>query len=150
MRCELVICVYHLGLFMGIVWGDSLHLRDSFDTGHAVRELSAANTRTQLERRSEVPSSIFNQEAVLHYLHEAEEVVFEASVSVKSSEPILVLEDLDSYLQSVICSKSEITLHFASPAALDIFHDAVRFDDSFLIVTSHDTCNSDGNRATYK
>jgi hypothetical protein len=86
----------------------------------------------------------------LHYLHEAEEVVFEASVSVKSSKPILVLEDLDSYLQSVICSKSEITLHFASPAALDIFRDAVRFDDSFLIVTSHDTCNSDGNRATYK
>jgi hypothetical protein len=145
-----MICAYHLTLFTkvwGMGWADSLHRRDSSGTGHAVRELSAANRNTHLDRKAEVPSSLFNQEAVLHYFHEAEDVVFEASLFVKSQEPILVLEDLDSDLYSVICSKSEIALHFASPAALD---DVLRFNQSFFVVTSHDTCNSDGHRATYR
>ncbi|KAL1962159.1 hypothetical protein VTN77DRAFT_505 [Rasamsonia byssochlamydoides] len=112
-------------------------LRESLASPQVRRKLSAAT-----------------QEAVFHYLHEANDAVddsiFAASLSVKSREPILVVEELETELKDVVCSTSQMSLFFHAPGGLDAVKESFNLNGSFIVVTAHDGCNLDGERATYR
>lgn len=60
--------------------------------------------------------------------------------------PTLVLEDIEDHVDFVGCAGSIIVLHFNSEEALRDAHEEFTSVDSFLLVTSHDSCNGDGER----
>ncbi|KAH8701640.1 hypothetical protein BGW36DRAFT_355793 [Talaromyces proteolyticus] len=134
--------------YVAVVLGSSVNIRDVLHSARAGRTLLAANPRVQLERRSQI--SLLDKEAVFHYLHSSEEdSVYEASLFVKAAEPILVLEHLEDDLAHVECSTSDISLSFASAEVLTVLKRLSEVTN-FVVVTSHVTCNDDGERATYR
>ena len=60
--------------------------------------------------------------------------------------PALVLEDIEGYVDIVGCVGSKISLHFTSEEALKDAHEEFNSVGSFLLITSHDGCNGDGER----
>lgn len=153
----ILLLVLHLGFFEGTLGKDLsplYGLRESWASSRVRRKLSAATTSSQFESRSQSSLGLFKQGTVFHYLHEADdtfdESVFAASLSVKSREPLLVVEDLENELKDVVCSASQISLFFNAPGGFDAVKEAFKLNGSFIVVTSHDGCNLDGERATYR
>ena len=60
--------------------------------------------------------------------------------------PALILEDVEDEIKHIGCYTSEIQLFFKSTKALKRFHKELTGVDSFLLVTSHEGCNEDGER----
>ncbi|KKA23079.1 GPI anchored protein [Rasamsonia emersonii CBS 393.64] len=153
----ILLFVLRLGSFEGTLGKElspSYGLRESWASSQVRRKLSAATVSSQLERRSQSSLGLFKEETVFHYLHEADDTfddsVFAASLSVKSREPLLVVEDLENELKDVVCSNSQISLFFNAPGGFDAVKEAFQLNGSFIVVTSHDGCNLDGERATYR
>ena len=71
---------------------------------------------------------------------------FAAKMGMNFKIPTLMLEDVEHHLKSVGCYPSEIYLGFKSAEASKRTHNEVASVDSFLLVTSHDGCNEDGER----
>lgn len=76
-------------------------------------------------------------------------LTFASQVKVKSQKPVLNLEQHEHHLQDVQCSDGQITLRFVDAASAKDAHFACHGDDGGLIVTSHESCNSEGERAVY-
>ena len=60
--------------------------------------------------------------------------------------PALMLEDVEHHIESIGCYSSEIRLYFKSVGVLKRTHSELTSVDSFLLVTSHEGCNEDGER----
>lgn len=72
-----------------------------------------------------------------------------AQVHLTTKLPTLTLEDIDHHLSGVTCSGSLVTLSFATaPAKNDAVNDLAG-GKIFYLITSHDTCNDDGERNVY-
>ncbi|KAL2009720.1 hypothetical protein VTN00DRAFT_5527 [Thermoascus crustaceus] len=116
------------------------------------RHLSAASVPSRL--RSRAQQSIFCHETVFEYIHEPEngheDLVFTATLVVKSLSPILVLEELESDLENILCSDSQISLVFDSIENVNAIRKVVGTSSGFVVVTSHNGCNSEGERATHQ
>ncbi|RDW72434.1 putative GPI anchored protein [Aspergillus mulundensis] len=78
------------------------------------------------------------------------ELVFSTTLHVESEWPILRLEDLDTGLDSVSCTASEIQLQFISIAAEENFRSGVEETPEFVIVTSHEGCDLEGERSAHR
>ena len=71
---------------------------------------------------------------------------FAAKLGMNFKIPALMLEDVEHHVQSVGCYPSEIHLFFKSAEVLKRTHTEVTSVDRFLLVTSHNGCNEDGER----
>lgn len=118
------------------------------------RRLSAANVCSRLKSRAQDIQSIFKHETVFDYVHDPEDgredSVFTATLAVKSRSPVLVLEELEGHLEDIVCSDSQISLLFDSIDKVDVIRKAIGTTSNFVVVTSHNGCNSDGERATHR
>lgn len=71
---------------------------------------------------------------------------FAAKLQMQFKIPALMLEDVEHHIQSIGCYSSEIHLSFKSKKVLKHTHKELTSVDSFLLVTSHEGCNEDGER----
>ena len=60
--------------------------------------------------------------------------------------PALILEDVEDEIETIGCYTSEVHLSFKSTKALKRIYKEITGVDSFLLVTSHEGCNEDGER----
>ena len=67
-------------------------------------------------------------------------------MGVEFKTPALILEDIEDHIEQVECLGSTIYLYFSSEQALRDAHEEFKSVGSFLLVTSHDGCNEDGER----
>ena len=73
---------------------------------------------------------------------------FGASLLMEAKHPALVLEDIEQFLALVQCSQSGILLKFHSREQSMAAEKAWNITD-FLVFTSHQGCNKDGERQPY-
>lgn len=60
------------------------------------------------------------------------------------------LEEIEHFLQDVRCEKDQMKLSFVdSSSARDALH-SCHGNDGGLIITSHESCNEEGERAVYR
>ncbi|KAL9066955.1 MAG: hypothetical protein Q9161_007199 [Pseudevernia consocians] len=69
-----------------------------------------------------------------------------AKLGMQFKIPALMLEDVEHHIESIGCYSSEIRLYFKSVGVLKRTHSELTSVDSFLLVTSHEGCNEDGER----
>ncbi|KAK2762141.1 hypothetical protein FQN54_001148 [Arachnomyces sp. PD_36] len=114
------------------------------------RRLSAATVPANSNaRRSE--SGLFRREASFDFVEEGEGgTSFVSTVTVRSQQPILPLEDIDSHLSDISCSDSLIELSFGSIEGLQAAKEELSQFSDFIAVTSHPGCNEDGERVSHK
>ena len=60
--------------------------------------------------------------------------------------PAVVLEDIEDHVEQVECLGSKIYLYFNSEQVLRDVYEEFKSVGNFLVVTSHDGCNEDGER----
>ncbi|KAJ4308075.1 hypothetical protein N0V94_009504, partial [Neodidymelliopsis sp. IMI 364377] len=78
---------------------------------------------------------------------------FASSVKVRSKKPVLKLEDIEHHLQDVQCEGGRMQLQFTSPSLAQDARAAClggHGGTGGLVITSHESCNRDGERAVYK
>jgi hypothetical protein len=72
-----------------------------------------------------------------------------AKVEVTMKLPALVLEDIDHHLLDVTCSESSVIVSFATASTKQAMMKELARWESFHLITSHGTCNVDGERTVY-
>lgn len=116
------------------------------------RRLSAATVPlNQRTRRSE--SRLFTREATFDFIEDVDEdadTSFVSTVAVRSQQPFLALEDIETDLSDIYCSDSLIELSFISNERLQAAKAELYSVSDFIAVTSHFGCNGDGERGSYK
>ncbi|KAF9894531.1 hypothetical protein FE257_006416 [Aspergillus nanangensis] len=117
------------------------------------RRLVAAFQTSKVEARHELSPIRLDTRASFDYLHEDDEhpdSVFAATLDVQSKLPVLVLEDIEVGLENLTCSGSQIQLSFTSTGKGTELKKAVQDLDEFVLVTSHEGCDPDGERSTHR
>lgn len=71
---------------------------------------------------------------------------FAAKLGMRFKIPTLMLEDVEHHIKSIGCYSSAIHLYFKSTNVLKRTHSEIMSVDSFLLVTSHEGFNEDGER----
>lgn len=71
---------------------------------------------------------------------------FGARLGLQFKIPALMLEDIEHHIESITCYSTEIHLRFSSAELLKRTHNEIASVDSFLLITSHQGCNEDGER----
>ncbi|KAL5343480.1 hypothetical protein BJX70DRAFT_408255 [Aspergillus crustosus] len=114
--------------------------------------LSAAILSSKLTARGEHIFPLLNREASFDYVADVveNEPVFATTLNVESQWPILTLEDWDIVLNSVACTESQMGFSFASVAAEEDFERTIRDTPDFIIVTSHEDCDLEGERSAHR
>ncbi|KAL9628320.1 MAG: hypothetical protein Q9204_005964 [Flavoplaca sp. TL-2023a] len=72
-----------------------------------------------------------------------------AKVYLTTKIPTLALEDIDQHLSDVTCLGSLVTLSFATVAAKQKALQDLALQGTFYLITSHSTCNENGERTVY-
>jgi hypothetical protein len=72
-----------------------------------------------------------------------------AKTSTRFKLPALALEDIESHLESVQCSDSVLVLDFMDELALRQAKGEWDGLSNFILISSHPSCNKDGERAPY-
>ena len=72
-----------------------------------------------------------------------------ARIQMSANKPALALESLEDQIDSIECSVGEAHLSFATFEALQSVYMHFEGVPEFLLITSHDGCNVDGERAIY-
>ncbi|KAL8909501.1 MAG: hypothetical protein Q9207_000181 [Kuettlingeria erythrocarpa] len=72
-----------------------------------------------------------------------------AQVHLTTKLPTLALEDIDHHIDYVLCSKTSILLGFVTASSKQAAIEELRSNDIFYLVTSHGTCNNNGERNVY-
>lgn len=72
-----------------------------------------------------------------------------AQVHVSTKHPTLALEDINHHVAYVSCSETSIMLGFVTSSAKAAAMRELTSEKKFYIITSHGTCNSDGERDIY-
>jgi hypothetical protein len=75
---------------------------------------------------------------------------FAAQVKVGSKMPILNLEEVEHHLEDVRCDEGKIEMSFVDKVAARDAYYACHEKSGGLVVTSHDSCNKEGERAVYR
>ncbi|KAL4941615.1 hypothetical protein BDV06DRAFT_212538 [Aspergillus oleicola] len=116
------------------------------------KRLAAGTLLSKLKARDEFAAPLLKTRTSFDYIAEdvEEESVFSTTLDVESQWPILALEDLDANLDRVSCTDSEIQLNFASAAAEERFNAAIEGTPEFIVVTSHEGCDIEGERSAYR
>ena len=116
--------------------------------------LSAATLTRKLKGRSQLPANIFKKETTFDYVQSPgdafRDTLFVATLTVKSRRPILVLEEIEDFLEDIVCHDTEMTIQFLSTETLNAFKNEIEAASNFMVVASHHGCNSDGERVTYQ
>ncbi|KAH6643594.1 hypothetical protein C7974DRAFT_347750 [Boeremia exigua] len=122
-------------------------------SGHRV--LHAATRRSDVSKRDMKIAQKFEAEVV--YVGEENgwdgRETFASSVKVGSRKPILCLEEIEHLLEDVQCGNGGMMLHFVDESAARDARAAAHGGHGGmggLIITSHHSCNRDGERAVYK
>jgi hypothetical protein len=117
----------------------------------AARQLSAASVLSGLRERTS-RLSILKHEANFDFFDAAslDDSVFTANVLVRSERPILILEDLESDLETISCSASSIDFTIASPGRMADVSGQLKQISDFIAVTSHLSCNEPDQRAPHR
>lgn len=63
-----------------------------------------------------------------------------------SKRPTLVLEEIENLLDEINCDKNRIELGFITSETLELAYGKFTSVDDFVLVTSHEGCNNDGER----
>ena len=74
---------------------------------------------------------------------------FAAQVRIASKLPSLLLEEMETHFDGVQCSVSTVTLFFSTPERLRLAHEELSRVAQFILVTSHEGCNKEGERDTH-
>ncbi|KAI4194677.1 MAG: hypothetical protein LQ350_007640 [Teloschistes chrysophthalmus] len=74
---------------------------------------------------------------------------FAAQVHLDTKFPTLSVEEIDHHFQEIACSDGFVTLRFAIASAKQAALDEIGKYDKFYLITSHATCNEDGERNLY-
>ncbi len=72
-----------------------------------------------------------------------------SQIKVGSQKPILNLEEIEHHLQDVECGDGTMKLHFVDAVSARDARFACHSEKGGLVVTSHETCNSEGKRTVY-
>ncbi|KAL9021479.1 MAG: hypothetical protein Q9185_001376 [Variospora sp. 1 TL-2023] len=72
-----------------------------------------------------------------------------AQVHLSTKLPTLALEDIGHHVNYVSCSETSIVLGFVTSSAKAAAIEELSAKEKFYIVTSHATCNDDGEREVY-
>lgn len=75
---------------------------------------------------------------------------FASQIKVGSQRPILTLEEIEHHLEDVKCEDGKMKLHFVDTSSTRDARAACHGDAGGLIITSHESCNEDGERAVYQ
>ena len=73
--------------------------------------------------------------------------VFASQVKVGSQAPILNLEEMEHFLKDLECGPGSMKLHFVDKVTA---RDALHACKDGMVITSHEGCNPEGERAVYK
>ena len=71
---------------------------------------------------------------------------FVAQVTMSSRMPSLVLEDMENHFDEIQCYNSSVYLYFSKVETLKHAHEELNRVERFVLITSHDGCNKDGER----
>ncbi len=74
---------------------------------------------------------------------------FVAQVRISSKWPSLVLEEMENHFDDVKCSDSTVRLYFQSRETLKLACEELSRVAGFVLITSHQGCNKDGERDTH-
>ena len=74
---------------------------------------------------------------------------FAAKLGMQFKFPALMLEDIEHHIESVGCYSTEIHVYFSTVELLMRAHNEFASVDSFLLITSHQGCNEDGERSPH-
>ncbi|KAL9580578.1 MAG: hypothetical protein Q9212_004408, partial [Teloschistes hypoglaucus] len=74
---------------------------------------------------------------------------FAAQVHLDAKFPTLSVEEVDHHFQDIACSDDFVTFRFAIASAKQAALDEIGKHDKFYLITSHATCNQDGERNLY-
>lgn len=77
----------------------------------------------------------------------SDEEVFASKLKVGSDTPILNLEEIEHHIGSLDCGEGTMKLRFVDAVSA---RDATAACHDGLIITSHEGCNVEGERAVYK
>ncbi|OJJ33799.1 hypothetical protein ASPWEDRAFT_545139 [Aspergillus wentii DTO 134E9] len=145
-------------LFLAIENATGTALRSISQDNHLAfpqaRQLSAATStsHSKLKARTTI-SEVLASKASFDYIHENDdntETVFATTLNVESKQPILVLEDVEPWVEDISCSESQIRLAFSSFKDIETFYYSLDALRDFVIVTAHEGCDLDGERATHR
>jgi hypothetical protein len=133
------------------------------------RVLRAATKRSDLSRRGLRVSKKFESELAyiqgMFYSFSLEHIntdleieengwngrsTFASQVMVKSKKPIMNLEEIEHMLQDVQCEDGQIKLSFVDTSSARDAYSSCKEENGGLMITSHDGCNKEGERAVYR
>jgi len=75
---------------------------------------------------------------------------FASTVRLSADRPILVLEEFEHSIKNLRCNPSGIDIAFASGSACAAAMAAWEKVGDAIVVTSHEGCNEDGERAIFE
>jgi hypothetical protein len=133
------------------------------------RMLRAATRRSDLHRRSMritrrfetevvyVDSKLCSSGCTYDYSKDAtdenvwsDESTFASQVKVASQKPVVNLEEHEHHLQDVQCDDGMMKLQFVDASSARDARAACHGPDGGLIITSHESCNEEGERSVYQ
>ncbi|QMW35171.1 hypothetical protein F9C07_1849043 [Aspergillus flavus] len=116
------------------------------------RRLSAASLPPSLRVR-EIEMVALKREASFDFIHEVPgddtEYVFTTTLNVASQHPILALEALETDIDDMSCSDSKIQLSIDSPTRARALKQELEAVSDFVVVTSHEGCDLEGERSIH-
>ena len=71
---------------------------------------------------------------------------FGARIQLSAKRPTLALESLEHHIEQIECSEEGLTLNFATLDALNEVYRHIEGINDFLLITSHEGCDLDGER----
>ena len=71
---------------------------------------------------------------------------FGARIQMSAKRPTLALEMLEHHIDQIECSKDGLILDFATLDALNEVHRHIEGINNFLLITSHEGCDLEGER----
>jgi hypothetical protein len=75
---------------------------------------------------------------------------FASQVKVSSRKPVLNLEEVEHYLQDVQCGDGKMKLSFVDSSSARDAYFSCHNRNGGLVITSHESCNVEGERAVYR
>ncbi|KAF2478229.1 uncharacterized protein BDR25DRAFT_338854 [Lindgomyces ingoldianus] len=116
------------------------------------RVLRAATKRSDLFRRSMRIEKRYDAE--LAYIEKENgwqsDSIFASQVRVSSEAPVFNLEDFEHHLQDVKCEDGKMRLDFVDTVSARDARHACSGDNGGLIITSHASCNQEGERSVFE
>ncbi|MCJ1425160.1 hypothetical protein MMC29_003048 [Sticta canariensis] len=112
--------------------------------------LRAARLKSDLRARSITETLRHNHE--LHYLDESllgTPSQFTARLRMTSERPSLLLEEIEDHLEDIYCDEDSIELRFVNVETLRMAYREYSTIGQFSLITSHDSCNRDGERSAH-